>query len=168
VPLSAAAAGIGAMSAPKMRNEWRQVGGMGLLADCYNANPPSMRAAVELLASIPSQGAKVAVVGTMRELGTHAEALHRAAAEHITGLLGKGIDRVLATGDFVPAFEGAADPRIIVAEDPIEGYATLRDRLQGNETVLLKGSRGVALERLIPLLEEDFGTQSAPHTHAGA
>jgi UDP-N-acetylmuramoyl-tripeptide--D-alanyl-D-alanine ligase len=169
VPLDAAAAGIAAMRAPKMRNEWRRVGRMGLLADCYNANPPSMRAAVDLLASIPAQGAKVAVVGTMRELGVHADALHREAAAHIAGLVGQGIDRVLATGDFVPAFRALGaelGDRLISAEDPIAGYAALRGHLAGDETVLLKGSRGVALERLIPLLEEDFGTASA--THAGA
>jgi UDP-N-acetylmuramoyl-tripeptide--D-alanyl-D-alanine ligase len=168
VPLADAAAGIGAMKAPRMRNEWRRVGAMGLLADCYNANPPSMRAAVELLASIPSQSPKVAVVGTMRELGAHAESLHRAAAEHIASLLGKGIDRVLATGDFVPAFQamGGHDERLILAEDPLEGYRLLRPHLRGEETVLLKGSRGVALERLIPLLEEDFGAAEPTHTTA--
>jgi UDP-N-acetylmuramoyl-tripeptide--D-alanyl-D-alanine ligase len=169
VPLAAAAAGIAAMRAPRMRNEWRRVGRMGLLADCYNANPPSLRAAVDLLASIPAEGGKVAVVGTMRELGAHADTLHREAAAHIAALVGRGIDRVLATGDFVPAFDALAaglGDRLITAQDPIEGYAALRGHLAGNETVLLKGSRGVALERLIPLLEEDFGTASA--THAGA
>jgi UDP-N-acetylmuramoyl-tripeptide--D-alanyl-D-alanine ligase len=169
VPLDRAAAGIAAMRAPRMRSEWRAVGRMGLLADCYNANPPSMRAALDLLASIPAGGAKVAVVGTMRELGAHAESLHREAAGHIAALVGQGIDRVLATGDFVPAFRGLATElgdRLIAVEDPLAGYAELRRHLKGDETVLLKGSRGVALERLIPLLEEDFGTASA--THAGA
>jgi UDP-N-acetylmuramoyl-tripeptide--D-alanyl-D-alanine ligase len=171
VPLSDAARGIGAMSAPKMRNEWRRVGTVGVLADCYNSNPPSLRAAVELLASIPSDGAKVAVVGTMRELGDHADSLHAAAAEQIAGLVGRGIDRVVATGDFVAAFEPLAEElgdRLVAADDPIEAYEELRPSLHGNETILLKGSRGVALERIIPLIERDFGQPAETNQHAGA
>jgi UDP-N-acetylmuramoyl-tripeptide--D-alanyl-D-alanine ligase len=154
-----AARGIAAMPQPKMRNEWRRVGGLGVLADCYNANPPSTLAAVDLLASIPSEGEKVAVVGTMRELGAHAEGLHRSVAESIAARVGNGIDRVVATGDFVPAFSGLGGgfgDRVIAVEDPLEAYDRLRPHLKGDETILLKGSRGVALERLIPLLERDF------------
>jgi UDP-N-acetylmuramoyl-tripeptide--D-alanyl-D-alanine ligase len=165
VSLEEAARGIGAMSSPKMRNEWRRVGTVGVLADCYNSNPPSLRAAVELLASIPSSGAKVAVVGTMRELGDHADELHREAAATIAGLVGNGIDRVVATGDFVAAFAGLREQlgdRLVAAEDPMQAYDELRPHLKGDETILLKGSRGVALERIIPLIERDF------HPQAGA
>jgi UDP-N-acetylmuramoyl-tripeptide--D-alanyl-D-alanine ligase len=171
VPLSDAARGIGAMSAPKMRNEWRRVGSVGVLADCYNSNPPSLRAAVELLASIPSGGAKVAVVGTMRELGDQAEALHSSAAETIAALVGNGIDRVVATGDFVAAFGPLKDSlgdRLVAADDPLQAYEELRGSLRGDETILLKGSRGVALERIIPLIERDFGQDAETNQHAGA
>lgn len=174
VPLEAAAGAIGRMPAPKMRNEWRRVGTLHVLADCYNANPPSTRAAIELLAAVPAAGAKVAVIGTMRELGDHAESLHRSVAEAAVARLGKGIDRIVATGDFVAAF-GEMEPGedVILAEDPLEAYEALRPTLKGDETILLKGSRGVALERVIPLLERDFaaytgGAASAPDTsHAG-
>ncbi len=171
------ARGIAAMPSPKMRSEWRRVGTFGVLADCYNANPPSTRAAVDLLASLPSTGEKVAIVGTMRELGAHGESLHRGVAETIAGQLGKGIDRVVATGDFVAAFAGigSADAdRVIAVEDPLEAYERLRPALRGDETILLKGSRGVALERLIPLLERDFASnegsaEAEPSTaHVGA
>jgi UDP-N-acetylmuramoyl-tripeptide--D-alanyl-D-alanine ligase len=164
VPVEDAARGIGAMASPKMRNEWRRVGTVGVLADCYNSNPPSLRAAVELLASIPSEGAKVAVVGTMRELGDHADALHREAAETISGLVGNGIDRVVATGDFVAAFAPLRErlgDRLVAAEDPLQAYDDLRPTLKGDETILLKGSRGVALERIIPLIERDFQNPQA-------
>ena len=159
VSVEDAARGIAAMPLPKMRSEWRRIGTVGVLADCYNANPPSTLAAVELLASVPSAGEKVAVVGTMRELGAHAEGLHRRVAEAIAEKVGSGIDRVVATGDFVPAFEGLRSTlgdRLVAVEDPLEAYERLRPHLRGDETVLLKGSRGVALERLIPLLERDF------------
>jgi UDP-N-acetylmuramoyl-tripeptide--D-alanyl-D-alanine ligase len=159
VSMEAAAAGLGAMTAPKMRNEWRRIGSLGVLADCYNANPPSMRAALDLLASVPVDGEKIAVMGTMRELGDHGERLHRELAGHAAALVGKGIDRVVATGDFVAAFlaEGTdLSGRLVAAEDPLDAYEALRPSLRGGETILLKGSRGVALERWIPLMERDF------------
>jgi UDP-N-acetylmuramoyl-tripeptide--D-alanyl-D-alanine ligase len=164
VSVEEAARGLAGMKVPRMRNEWLRVGTVGVIADCYNANPPSMRAALDLLATVPAEGEKVAIIGTMRELGDHAEQLHRELALHAAGLVGHGIDRVVATGDFVRAFEqnhSELGDRLISAEDPLAGYEALRPALHGNETILLKGSRGVALERLMPLIERDFG-------HAGA
>jgi UDP-N-acetylmuramoyl-tripeptide--D-alanyl-D-alanine ligase len=161
VPVQDAAKGLAAMQGLKMRNEWMRVGSIGVMADCYNANPPSMRAALDLLAGLPAEGEKVAVIGTMRELGDHGERLHRELALHAAGLLGHGIDRVVATGDFVRAFaENASElgDRLIAAEDPVQAYEALRPTLTGRETLLLKGSRGVALERLLPLIERDFGS----------
>jgi UDP-N-acetylmuramoyl-tripeptide--D-alanyl-D-alanine ligase len=159
VPVEAAARGLAAMPQPKMRNEWRRVGSVGVLADCYNANPPSTRAALELLAELPAEGEKIAVIGTMRELGGHAERYHRELAEHAAGLLGCGIDRIVATGDFVAPFaRRALDGRVVAAVDPLDAYAALRPSLREGATILLKGSRGVELERWIPLLERDFAT----------
>lgn len=171
VPVEDSARSIAAMAAPKMRNEWRRVGTLNVLADCYNANPPSTRAAIDLLASLPASGTKVAVLGTMRELGEHATELHRGVARGALDRLGSGIDTLVATGDFVPAVrELGAGSEVIAVEDPLEAYEALRPLLKGNETILLKGSRGVALERLIPLLEKDFaGAENDATTtaHAG-
>jgi UDP-N-acetylmuramoyl-tripeptide--D-alanyl-D-alanine ligase len=161
VSVEDAARGIAAMPRPKLRGEWHSVGRMKVLADCYNSNPPSLAAAVDLLASIPADAAKVAVIGTMRELGAQADAIHRRAAGEIADYLRSGrIDRVVATGDFVPAFRDLADglgDRLVLAEDPLDAYSAAAPGLKGDETVLLKGSRGVQLERWLPLLERDFG-----------
>jgi UDP-N-acetylmuramoyl-tripeptide--D-alanyl-D-alanine ligase len=159
VPVEAAARGLAAIRAPKMRNEWLRIGATNVIADCYNANPPSMRAALDLLARIPAEGEKVAVIGTMRELGDHGERLHRELALHAAGLVGHGIDRVVATGEFVAAFAengSRLGDRLIAVEDPLAAYEALRPTLRGGETLLLKGSRGVQLERLLPLIERDF------------
>lgn len=159
VPVEDAARGFAAMPRPKLRGEWKAVGGIRVLADCYNSNPPSLTAAVDILADVPCDGAKVAVVGTMRELGAHAEAIHRRAAEEIAARVGHGIDRVVATGEFVPAFAAVADAlgdRLVRVEDPVEAYEAAKPFLLGSETILLKGSRGVQLERWIPLLERDW------------
>ncbi len=160
----AAAAALAGMSAPKLRGEWRRIGDLQILADCYNANPPSLAAAVDLLAGLPARGGKVAVVGTMRELGDEADALHRRAAEHIARQVGQGIHRVIATGEFAGAFAPWADTlgeRLIRCADPVAAFEQAAGTLAGSETILLKASRGEALERWLPLLEQRFGMMNA-------
>ncbi|HEX2191166.1 MAG TPA: UDP-N-acetylmuramoyl-tripeptide--D-alanyl-D-alanine ligase [Longimicrobiaceae bacterium] len=155
-----AARALAKVPRPKLRNEWHRIGGMQVLADCYNSNPPSLAAAVELLASLPAGGGKVAVVGTMREMGEHAPALHARAAEQIAARVGRGIDRVVATGEFAGAFAphaAALGDRLVAVADPVEAYAAAAPLLAPTDTILLKASRGESLERWLPLLERDFG-----------
>src|SRR5438093_8163754 len=82
IPIDAAAAGIAGITPPPMRVAWEQVGRATLINDAYNANPPSMRAAIELLvhagATIGAGAARqrVAILGTMRELGGSTARLH--------------------------------------------------------------------------------------------
>ncbi len=159
-----AARGLGQVKQPKLRGEWLRIGGMRVLADCYNSNPPSLEASVDLVASLPSESAKVVVVGTMRELGSSAEEIHRRSADAIASRVGNGIDRVVATGAFADAFAGHAAElrdRLLLKPDPLAAYAALQPDLQGNETLLLKASRGEALERWIPLLERDWAVPSS-------
>jgi UDP-N-acetylmuramoyl-tripeptide--D-alanyl-D-alanine ligase len=159
VPESDAVRGIETMPAPKLRGEWHHVGRLRVLADCYNANPPSLAAAIDLLASLPADSAKIAVIGTMREMGTASADLHRRAAEAIAARLGQGIDRVVATGAFVPAFDSLAaqlGERLVRRDDPLEAYEAISDSIRGDEVILLKASRGEALERWLPLLERDW------------
>ena len=153
----AAVAALEALAPPKMRGEVHRVGTLTVLADCYNANPASLGAALDTLVHMPRQGGRVVVVGSMLELGAQSEALHRRSALEIAGA---DVDLIVATGRFAPAFgplrAGLGD-RLIVAEDPTAAFEPLAERLNGTEVVLLKGSRGAALERLIPPLEERFG-----------
>ena len=144
-----------------MRSEQLRAGDLTLLLDCYNANPQSVRAALDLLALIPSPGRRVAVLGSMLELGDRSEALHD---ELLGEALAQPVDVVLALGEFASAAErlrAAGGERraaaLLADEDAARGYELLRERLEGNELILLKGSRGVALERMVPLIEADFG-----------
>ncbi len=149
---------------PNMRSEVRRIGRMTVIVDCYNANPSSVRAAAQLLADMPRGDGRVAVLGTMRELGPTSARLHEETAHDVAGL---GIDLIVATGDFVDAFAGHAGSgdRLIRERDPLDAFAHLARRLRGGETVLLKGSRGVALERLLPRFEEQWGVLH-PHGEA--
>ena len=142
----------------KMRGEVHQYGELTVIADCYNANPASMSAAIDLLAAMPKHRRKIAVVGSMLEMGSASGEVHERAANEI---LGTDIDVIVATGEFVKPFAKHDDARVFSDEDPLDAFDLIRDRLQGNEIVLLKGSRGVALERLLPALEE-YGSAPPP------
>ena len=167
VPASEAAHGVGRVEAGSMRGEIRRVGGLTLIVDCYNANPQSLRAALDLLVDIEPGRTKVAVLGSMLELGARSEELHAVLLDEASAL---GLDVLVATGDFVQAAEQVREalsrraaedlsspPLILSVLDPLEAYQELRGKLTGDEIVLLKASRGVAMEQLIPLFENDFG-----------
>ena len=152
-----AVAALESMSPPKMRGEAHRLGDLTVIADCYNSNPASLEAAVETLEQMPRRGGRVVVVGSMLELGAQSEALHRRSAERIAEA---DVDLVVATGLFEEAFEGFRERlggRLITAEEPADALEPLLTRLEGSEVVLLKGSRGVALERFMEPLEERFG-----------
>jgi UDP-N-acetylmuramoyl-tripeptide--D-alanyl-D-alanine ligase len=145
-----AAAGIAQMPQPKMRSSWEQVGGVTLINDAYNANPGSTRAAIELLNGTGSGRQRVIVLGTMRELGAASEQCHA----DIAGLaLASGADIVAGIGEFAPALEKHDErERVITAPDVEDLWPMLQARLQRNAIILLKASRGVQLERLVPHL----------------
>ncbi len=152
----AAARGLGAAEPNPLRGEIRRVGGLTVIVDCYNANPQSVRAALEVLEGQGAAARRVAVLGTMLELGGESDRLHR---EVLATALDRAIDLVVATGGFAGAAEelGALDgERVITAPGWNEAYPLLRERLAGDEIVLLKASRGVKLEGILPLLEADF------------
>lgn len=166
VDADAAIARLADLKPAKMRGELQEMGGARVIVDCYNSNPASLSSAMDLLSTMPHAGKRVAVIGSMLELGPASGDIHERAANEIVA---SQADIIVATGAFAGAFERMSQPvgdRIIVEEDPIEAYEQLRPRLRGDELILLKGSRGVALERLLPLLAEDLGV-SHPHGEAG-
>ena len=157
VTMEAAARGIAAMPQPSMRTAWEQLGEVTLINDAYNANPGSARAALELLATAgaDSRRQRVAVLGTMRELGAQAPRMH----DEIARLALDGpADVVAGVGDFAAALEaltpGAAGKQVITAPDVEELWPLLRPHLERNAVILLKASRGVRLERIVPHITE--------------
>jgi UDP-N-acetylmuramoyl-tripeptide--D-alanyl-D-alanine ligase len=160
VPAQEAARNLAGVSLPKLRGQWVRYGDLKVLADCYNANPPSVIAAIDLLSSLPVRGRRVAVLGTMRELGSASEQLHASLADRIAKMLGDGLDLVVATGDFAPAFERhrpRLGDQLVIQMDPIAAFERVAPGLRPADTILLKASRGDELERWLPLLESRFG-----------
>jgi UDP-N-acetylmuramoyl-tripeptide--D-alanyl-D-alanine ligase len=124
-----------------------------LINDAYNANPGSVRAALRVLAETPAAGRRVAVLGDMLELGDFASAAH---ADILRGANAAGIDAVLTVGPRFAAASGAdATARADHAEAEVDDAALGRiaAMVRPGDTVLVKGSRGVRLERVVRLLE---------------
>jgi UDP-N-acetylmuramoyl-tripeptide--D-alanyl-D-alanine ligase len=133
-----------------------------VIADCYNANPDSLAAALDTLVHMPRGGGRVAVVGSMLELGASA-ALHRESARDVSPPPSWTWwwARACSSTPWSP-FVGELGDRLVLADDAEAAFGPLAERLGGDEVVLLKGSRGVALEQLLPLLEERFGGGAGP------
>jgi len=140
---------------PAGRGAVREAGGLTLIDDTYNANPSSLRWAVRFAHWLAARRGRplAVVVGSMLELGAESERLHQEAAREIAALKPS---LVAAVGAFAPAFEtvrGALAPgRLVTAPDAVALGPALRAALGGDEVVLLKASRGVALERVLRFL----------------
>jgi UDP-N-acetylmuramoyl-tripeptide--D-alanyl-D-alanine ligase len=148
-----AARGVASMRVPPMRVNFQQIGRATVINDAYNSNPGSARAALELLEQAGRGRQRVAVLGSMLEMGAHAPRLHREVAQ---AALGAPIEVVAGVGDFATALsELQADPgRVVTAADPDELWPRLVSRLRPDAVILLKGSRGVRLERLVTPITE--------------
>jgi UDP-N-acetylmuramoyl-tripeptide--D-alanyl-D-alanine ligase len=145
------ASGIARMSVPKMRVAWETLGRATVINDAYNSNPGSARAAIALIDGIGAARQRVVVLGTMRELGASADKLH----DEISRLaLASGADVIAGIGDFATSLGrvAAGDIRVVTAGSPEELWWLLAPRLAPEAVILLKASRGVQLERLVPHL----------------
>jgi UDP-N-acetylmuramoyl-tripeptide--D-alanyl-D-alanine ligase len=139
----------GLESAPilPLRLEVQRAAGVTVIQDCYNANPESVRRGVETLRTMGVGGARVAVLGGMRELGAEAEPLHyqlgrELAREPLDLLLVYGEDALaLARG-----YQSATGAPVFFFRDYASLVRFLQDRVSAPATVLFKASRGVALD----------------------
>ena len=156
-----AAAGMSVVSQLPMRSALEPLGSLLVLNDAYNANPASVREALAMIDALETDRPRVVVLGSMLELGAHSDAMHDEIARRA---LASRADVIAGTGEFVRAFAAVApgDDRVITAADVDAIWPTLRARLPPNTCLLLKGSRGARLERLIPKLREFAGIPPAP------
>ena len=150
-----AAAGIATAKSPPMRLAWETIGQLRVLMDAYNANPDSTLAALEVLTTV--QGSRrIAVLGDMLEMGTSGPALHDEVLR--AAYASKAVDQIVCIG---PLYADAAKRLTAVAEhdtsarvqvhaDATAAWANhVASTLQPGDAVLIKGSRGMKLERLI-------------------
>jgi UDP-N-acetylmuramoyl-tripeptide--D-alanyl-D-alanine ligase len=120
-------------------------GGVVVVNDCYNANPMSMRAALDHLAESPAER-RIAVLGTMAELGEGSAGYHREIGERAAAL---GIDVLVTVGDAALAYADGFDGETHPVATPEEAGALLEEVARPGDRVLVKGSRSVGLERVL-------------------
>ena len=132
---------------------WR---GIGIINDAYNANPASMKAALATLAEIGGRGNKVAVLGDMFELGKRSRQEHAALGREIARTR---IDQVYLLGQQaalvrrVALRAGMAAKQVIIGASHADIAAQLSRGLKPGDHVLFKGSRGMAMEKVLSELQ---------------
>lgn len=151
VDLNAAIAAIESLTAGDKRGEILEIDGATLLNDSYNSNPEALRSMIHTLAARPAKR-RILVAGEMLELGSHAAELHaacgRAAAE-------AGIDIVVGVrgnAEHLATAACAAGVESIFLPDADVAGRWLKENLREGDVVLVKGSRGIHLERAISVL----------------
>ena len=135
------ASGIAAFHTVGRRGVVTDTGYITLIDDCYNANPDSMRCAVDSLMALP--GRHVCVLSDMREMGETSPELHRALGEYA---LGKGVDFVMAYGPMSRCLTAAMGARARHFETREELIAALPQYVHRGDNVLVKASLGMHLE----------------------
>jgi len=123
--------------------------GVTVLDDSYNANPASMRSALQTLSAMP--GRRIAVLGDMGELGDTAEARHEAMGGEAREL---GIDLLMTTGDYAAAYaSGFGEPTVTAGTQELLADK-LWDQLNGATSILVKGSRSAGMDRVVAQLRK--------------
>lgn len=132
------------------RMEVFEKAGVMILDDTYNANPDSMLAALQTLASIPCKGRRIAALGTMGELGEKSEAYHREIGRAVKDLKLDGLFTVGEPAHFI--FEEASPSLGKHCGDGNEVYKQLKSSVRGGDLLLLKASRSVQLDEVVAKL----------------
>jgi UDP-N-acetylmuramoyl-tripeptide--D-alanyl-D-alanine ligase len=149
-----------------LRGERRELAGaVVVIDDCYNANPMSMRAAIDDLAET-APARRVALLGDMLELGADAQRLHREIGLYASE---RGVDLIVTVGPLAAEMRGEFAGESYAAADAVAAAELLAPLLREGDTVLVKASRGVGLERVSQLLASAReGAADAPDAAAGA
>jgi UDP-N-acetylmuramoyl-tripeptide--D-alanyl-D-alanine ligase len=145
IPLSKIKQGLEAITAEDKRLKIIQTKqGAQILNDCYNANPASLKAAIDVLVGYP--GRKILVLGDMKELGANAKDFHVKMGEYAVDA---GIDEALVIGELTKHFARAFGEKARHFADKNDLVRYLQSLLAENTTILIKGSRSMKLEDVV-------------------
>jgi UDP-N-acetylmuramoyl-tripeptide--D-alanyl-D-alanine ligase len=161
-----AAAALSDFALPPMRLERVQAGDVTVINDAYNANPASLLAATDMLVEAEGRR-KVAVIGDMRELGDQSEALHVQAGRDIAA---RGVDLLVAVGPLAGRAAAAASEaglHTATFADVPKAMAKVAGLLRPGDVVLIKGSRAMEMERLVPRVQKAFGAPKRAAKRSG-
>ena len=151
---------------PLMRIEQQRIGNITIINDAYNANPESVRAALQYLSEIDAVGRKVFVCGDMLELGNESAQLHKEIGETVSYL---NIDLLWTVGKYASEIAKAAkssgtpESQVISFQDVSDITPAEINELRENDIVLIKGSRGMHMENIIEKFKEFFSRRVPAH-----
>lgn len=169
LPLADVARGLGEARAVAGRCRWRTAGPVRILDDTYNANPVSVQAALETAAAHRGTARLVVVLGDMLELGAVAEEAHREVGRQVAAF---GADELVGTGRLARlAVEAARDAGLAAAHHALtfeDTVAHLLKRVVPGDLVLVKGSRGMRMERVVDALVARLARADTGAAPAGA
>jgi len=151
VPIADIVAGLSQVQMTAQRLEVRELtDGATLLDDSYNANPQSMRAALTALSDWPCAGRRIAVLADMLELGNAAEECHREIGEFAA----QNVDVLLSMGQWAETMlqAGAKIAELPPCTTHDEVNCWLKEHLRSDDCVLVKGSRGMHMEKVVNML----------------
>lgn len=152
IPAGAVVSGLAGYVPAGMRQKVVKRGGRLFIEDCYNASPDSMKAAFGVLAGMPVEGKRIAVLADMRELGDYSAHAHREVGKEAAE---NGIDVLLCFGEYAPDLcrgfldGGGEKTRCRAFEDKAKIQQALLNILECGDAVLFKGSRAMKLEDVI-------------------
>lgn len=151
------AEGLAHATGPDMRLQLKPVGDVTVLNDAYNANPASMRAALETASALPVNGRRIAILGDMLELGRSSERFHREVGQFagtltFSAIVCVGTQAKLIMEEALAA--GFSADHIRHFTDSASAAAQVPAWLAPGDLVLLKGSRGTKLERIAHSIEQ--------------
>jgi len=149
--------GLSKATGPEMRLQLQKISGITLVNDAYNANPNSMRAALETVMSLSAPGRRIAILGDMRELGQSSDRFHRelgelAATCRLDALVCVGAQAALIADAAERA--GMAAQAVSRFEDSESAAKVVPTWLHDGDLVLLKGSRGIRLEAVANAMQQ--------------
>ncbi|MHB1455419.1 MAG: UDP-N-acetylmuramoyl-tripeptide--D-alanyl-D-alanine ligase [Armatimonadota bacterium] len=151
--------GLESFTQPSMRMEFTVTqGGYGVLNDCYNASPASVSAAIQTLNAICGYTRKIAVLGDMLELGDFAGKAHHDIG---TALKNNGVDILVAVGELSEEIangaiqSGFSVDAVYRCADSEDAALLLGDMISPGDAVLVKGSRGMKMEKIVRILLDD-------------
>jgi UDP-N-acetylmuramoyl-tripeptide--D-alanyl-D-alanine ligase len=156
LPGAVIAQGLARFRPAAMRSQVVLSHGIRIINDCYNANPASMKAAVQLLAQTGSGRKRIAVLGDMLELGPGAVRMH----EEVGGFVAQqGIDQLITCGPLARSLADGARragmdrTQMLEVPDAAAAAVALKATVKQGDVVLVKGSRGMKLEQVVQALQ---------------
>jgi len=158
-PASEIARGLAQTKPTKNRSEVTQVGGRNVIADLYNANPTSTKAAIDAVVGLKGSARAFAILGDMLELGPESPELHHdvgahAVARGVDGLIGVGkLGREIVRGALDA---GMARELVFISDEKYAAAVRAVEWTQPGDWIVIKGSRGMKMEDVLAALREEL------------